>query len=322
MSQFKLNLAFVGSGPWARKYHFPALAHLREQSDSTMNLRLRGFYSLDQTEATELTDQYAFEQVYANLDMLMTDPEVNAIAVVINPAALRDVLTLLAPSELPIFSEKPPGISYVEAQALSELITQPNLVAFNRRFIALNRHFKDIVAAMQDVYFVEGHFFRHERDELGHISQTAIHWINLMEFVFGEISHVRTERFNHPTTPTWVTLAHLRFADGLRGLLKILPCTGGQSERLEVHSPNQIAYLTGPFGSNAGQIVLETTEEGHLVETVIPGSSKPEIIERGIVPEYEAFFESVRSGRAAESTFQNAVNTMRIAEAIEQGIDL
>ena len=42
----------------------------------------------------------------------------------------------------------------------------------------------------------------------------------------------------------------------------------------------------------------------------------------GIVGEYLELFDLVANGSASCSTFQNAVNSMRVAEAIEIGVDL
>jgi hypothetical protein len=92
--------------------------------------------------------------------------------------------------------------------------------------------------------------------------------------------------------------------------------------------PERTAYLYGPLWADPGEIVIEENERAEvlhkqqLVRRTIPGGLGLEIIERGIVAEYEEFFAAVRSGRSTRSNFQNAVNSMRIAEAIELGIDL
>ena len=52
--------------------------------------------------------------------------------------------------------------------------------------------------------------------------------------------------------------------------------------------------------------------------SVLSGSNEGlEIVERGIVGEYEEFFSRACAGLSTRSNFQNALNSMRVAEAIE-----
>jgi len=100
----------------------------------------------------------------------------------------------------------------------------------------------------------------------------------------------------------------------------VFPCSGSQVERLAVHSETQSVYLRGPLGDDPGEIVVEAGRERRVIlpEGMI---TAPEIVRVGIVAEYEEFFECVSNGAPSRSTFQNAVNSMRVAEALEYGYD-
>ncbi|MBN2392006.1 MAG: Gfo/Idh/MocA family oxidoreductase [Anaerolineae bacterium] len=313
-----VNLAFVGSGNWARKHHFPALDYLRTHAADRFDVRLRGIYSLERTEAAAVAERYGFARVYDSLDALVADPEINAVAVAVSPAAAADVLEQVIALRVPIFSEKPPGISTAQARYLSEIITVPNVLAFNRRFAPLNNIFKDIVDKMEHTYFVEGHFLRHNRLDETFVIGTGIHWINFMTYLFGDIIHVSVDRFPNSQSETWMRIAQVIFAGGLKGTLKFFPCTGSQVERIEVHNNVQSAYLDGPLGDNPGKIVIEAGTERQVIQPEAL-SAAPEIVRIGIVGEYEVFFETVCDGAPSRSTFQNAVNAMQVAEAIEYG---
>ncbi len=281
-----VNLAFVGTGAWAQQHHFPTLKHLREEG---VPLRLRGVTSLELEEA--------------------------------ECVAAYDVIMQLTPLTVPIFSEKPPGISLDQAQSLSERVTVPNVVAFNRRYEPLNNLYKTTVDAMSDLSFVEGHFMRHRRFDEAFMIGTGIHWINFMSYLFGEIRHVRTTRLRDPATETWIWLADLIFEGGLRGMLKVIPCSGSQYERLAVHSHVQSAYLQGALASEPGRIIVE---RGHERRVIAPEDDavQPDFIRLGIAGEYREFVNAVLRGKPTRSNFQNAVNTMRIAEAMEYGFDV
>ena len=180
-----IKLAYIGSGGWARKNHFPALKYIVSAQNEQYEVHLQGITSLDYQEACEVAGKYGFARVYKNIDDLISDSEINAVAVAITPDALKDVLTQVVTRNIPILSEKPPGISSKQAQFLSETVRVPNLVTFNRRFNPLNQIFRKIVQEMTDIHFVEGSFYRHARLDETFMIGTGIHWINFIEYVLG-----------------------------------------------------------------------------------------------------------------------------------------
>jgi predicted dehydrogenase len=316
MTPHPIHLAFVGAGPWARRQHFPALAHLVKTlpHEAGITLNLRGITSLEPEAARAAAEQVGFDVVYPDLDALLEDQSVTAIAVAVPPAAAKAVIERVVTRQVPLFSEKPPGISIAEAEALSELVQVPNLLAFNRRFAPLNNTFKEIVADMDGVYFVEGHFLRHQRLDPTFMVGTGIHWINFMIYCFGEIQSATVERFRTPHQECWNRVAQLTFPGELRGLLKVFPCSGTTVEQLEAHSSTQSVYLDGPLGPNPGRIIVARGEAQEIIEQEI---AQPEIVRTGIVAEYFEFFTRACAGMPTRSTFQNAVNAMRVAEILE-----
>ena len=319
MSRQSIRLAFVGSGDWARRHHFPSLAHLTQHSttqDLGIDLHLRGIYSLDPEIAAGVAAETGFERVYPSLDALLDDDAVDAVAVAVTPSALASVLKRVLTKGVPIFSEKPPGVTAQEAKHLSDLVTVPNVLAFNRRFIPLNNTFKSLVDDLEDIYYVEGAFYRHQRLDETFMIGTGIHWINFMEYVYGEIQDVSVERFPNPSNNTVNRVAQLTFPNKLRGQLKVFQCTGAQVERIEVHSASRSITLHGPLGRRPGRIIIHQGAQ----ETIIDPEATdplPEIIRLGIVGEYVEFLTKACAGLPTRSNFQNAVNSMRVAEAME-----
>jgi len=318
MARQRINLAFIGSGAWARRYHFPTLRYLLTTPPAGFDvaLHLQGIFSLEPGVARTVAAQTGFRQVYPSLDALLDDPDVDAIAVAVTPAAAKGVIERVVPRGVPIFSEKPPGISTAEAQALAERVDVPNVLAFNRRFAPLNITFRALADELTGTYFVDAHFYRHERLEDAFMIGTGIHWINFIEYVCGEIHDVTVDRFPSPRAPAWNRVAHLTFAGGLRGLLKVFPASGSQVERLDIHSPARSLYLEGPLWDRPGRIVVDAGATREVIEPEAQ-TPLPEIVRLGIVGEYVEFLTRACAGLPTRSTFQNAVNAMRVAEAME-----
>lgn len=322
MTSRSINLAFVGSGGWARRFHFPALDHIRRSpDDADFELNLRGIYSLESDVATSVAETYGFDRVYPDMQALVDDQALDAVAVAVTPEALVSVVQQLIPRRIPIFSEKPPGVTTAEAELLSRTVDVPNVLAFNRRYAPLNNTFKALVDDFEEITFVEGHFFRHNRLDEAFMIGTGIHWVNFLAYLFGEIRQMKVERRQNPKNATWLWVAHLVFAGGLRGLLKVFPCTGSEIERVEVHTNERSAYLHGPLWGHPSKIIIDSGEDHQVID---PEADKPlpEVVRLGIVNEYREFFDVVLGKATSRSTFQNAVNSMQVAEAMQRGIDL
>lgn len=320
MTQQTINLAFVGTGSWARRYHFPALDALAHNpglvTDPTydVDLALAGVFSLEPEMAARIADQIGFARVYESLDALIDDDTVDAVAVLVPPEAAHDVVRRVAEKGVPLFSEKPPGISTVQAQALAHAVTVPNVLAFNRRFAPLNNTFKQLVGQLESILYVEGQFFRHNRTEPEFMIGTGIHWINFMAYVCGEIESVVTQAIASPECTT-SRVAQLTFADGIPGQLQVLPCTGSNVERLTVHSPSRTLYLHGPLWDHPGRIIVHDRSQEEVIDLEAE-APLPEVVRLGIVGEWVEFLTKACAGEPTRSTFQNGVNSMWVAEAM------
>ena len=271
--------------------------------------------------ARTVAAEYGFQRVYGDLDELVADPELDAIAILVRPWHLHDVLLKLVPRGLPLFSEKTPGLTLAEAEAMARLVTVPNVMALNRRYGLLANRFRDLVQAMEGVYFAEAHFFRHERTDEPFAVETAIHIVDYLQYVFGEIGGVQTTRLPNPVNQTTNSIARLTFASGLFGLLKIFPCTGMLVERVEVHSNAQSAFLHGPLNDDRGRITVFGGGQHGGNGQVIEGSDEL-VVEQGFVDEYDEFMQAALDGVRPRATFQSVVSAMRICEAIHLGRDL
>jgi predicted dehydrogenase len=249
----------------------------------------------------------------------MDDDAINAIAVVVNPEAVTGVISVVTKKNVPIFSEKPPGISLEEATYLSENIKVPNLIAFNRRFIPLNNVFRNIIQNMNEITFIEGSFYRYNRLDETFMIGTGIHWINFFEYLLGPITHAETTRWKNPENLSWLRTSQIIFDSGVKGMMKFFPCSGSVFERVEVHSNTQSIYLEGPMGTFPGRIIMHSKQGEEIITQ--PKPLPAEVVRVGIVGEYRAFFNLITQGTHSPSTFQNALNSMRIAEAMEKGID-
>jgi predicted dehydrogenase len=335
------RLAVVGTGVWAQKIHYPTIAQLRGRT-----FALHGICSLDQDAARQLARHYGFSRVYRDAGELIADRTVDAIAVIVMPRALPELLPRLQARGVPLLTEKPPGADSIQAAELARAITVPHVVSFNRRFVSLVTRLREEVRKLDAPVFAEARFYRHGRLDPDFIRGTGIHMINTMEYVFGPVARAATQRRPHPGAPTSNWLTELEFASGLAARLHFLPCTGMQVEQIEVHSAGRSLVLDIPaIGDPRGALTSFVTDDGPAVAAGTPGELPPvgsgggyqalfnatrQTVEAppadenplrtcGFAGAYEELAAVVRGG-ASRSTFRDSLATMRLADAIEDGV--
>jgi len=316
MNPKTINLAVIGAGEWAQLYHLPAVRYLQKK----YSLQITGIWNRTTEKAHAAARKFGIQRVYSGLDEMLRDPDINCFAIVVHADALKGVLDKVLARNLPVLTEKPPGRNYDEAKALSHAVKVTNVVAFNRRYTPLNQKFNQIVRQMQGIYFAECHFYRHQRHYADFITETGIHGINFMEYLFGKVQTVLTEKWKNPENDTNIWISSMVFESGVKGLMKFFPCSGSSVERYEVHSKDISAYLHSPQHYTEdipGRIIVHKKSKIHRI--IEGGEEDDPVIVSGFVGEYSDFFDAILYDKATVSNFQNASHSMLLAEAIETG---
>ncbi|MCJ7737214.1 MAG: Gfo/Idh/MocA family oxidoreductase, partial [Anaerolineae bacterium] len=294
------------------------------------DVRIAALCERDPEIASRVSREYGIRTVYSDVESFSMDETLDCYVVIIRPRALKPVLKTLVRRRAPIFTEKPPGFSADEAEALAGLIDVPNVVAFNRRYFPIVETFRQLLNELDGIYYVDCSFYRSERYDSQLFSEgkgsnaspfvmgTGLHAINLLEYLFGEIASCRSTNVSVPTNATQAWLCDLDFASGLAGRLKMLPCTGSAVEWIEVHSQCRSLHLHhGMYGKIDYPGTIWVHEGGELTEIIHGDGELPRLVNVGFVGKYLEFFQAVAAGGPTRSNFRNAVNSIRVAEGIE-----
>lgn len=176
---------------------------------------------------------------YADIaQMLETEREIDAVISCTPPGARRQVIQAAAAHKLPVFVEKPPASSLDDARAILQAIEGSGAavsVGFMYRYLPAVDRLKEIIAG-QAINLVQSSFFCPAATEWGlpawfyikersggHVLDQAIHVIDLVRFVAGDITQVYTLGNNVicPRTPEFTiedsSSTVLRFANGASG---------------------------------------------------------------------------------------------------------
>jgi len=320
MNTKNINIAIIGAGKWSQMCHIPVIKYLEKKYP----LHITGIWNRTIAKAVEASQKYHISKVYKSLNEAINDKKVNCFSIVINPLVLMNIIRKILKRNLPILCEKPPGVTAKDAKELSIIVKVSNVVAFNRRYTPINQQYKEIIENMKNIYYVECRLYRSERYCKHFITNTGIHGINYMEYLFGPIKKVKVDKWKNPINDTNIWICRMNFTSGLKGLIKFFPCSGSSIERYEVHSTNISAYLYSPqyyTEDYPGQIIIykKLLKE---IQTIRGNIEESHLFIYGFINEYIDFFNAFLKNVPTISNFQNVENSMRIAEMIEKGVNV
>ena len=96
-----------------------------------------GITSRTLSKATDLADKYGIENVYNDIDLLITKCELDGIMVLVSADQIFNVAKKIIPTKIPLFIEKPAGLIPSETKSLTTLADKygtANMVGYNRRY--------------------------------------------------------------------------------------------------------------------------------------------------------------------------------------------
>lgn len=345
----QLHVGIIGAGNIARRH----LENLRFLGGN----QIVGICDLDLSRAQELAGMVGAE-AYRTVDDLFAGVQgLDAVVICTPPAVRRQVFEQAAAHGIAVYCEKPPAATVEEGLQIAEIIERHNLicsVGFHMRyspavdrFLELtNGHRMNIVQSMAAspaalLNSLEGWFFIKEKSG-GHLMDQAIHTIDLLRYVVGEITAVHTFGNNvlRPKADDFTiedtTISNMRFANGAsgshihswaasKGRGELLIMGEGFSLSLQSHTPPYVRGFMGRPGSEQTP-VDETFAQGPAMGRtgkISPQRRPEDPPDPPHCGAMEAFLEAVSSGRrsAIRSTYLDGLRSLAVVLGMNRSID-
>lgn len=312
MTKRPLRIGFLGAGTWMRTYHLPSAMELVKTGD----IVLQGIWNRTLSTAQKVAEDYPYLRVYPDPEELVASPDIDALVIAVSRNATGELLKLANRYHKPVLVEKPPAKDYEEAKMLSELITVPTLVAFNRIFTPIFRQLQQSMPQRLDR--VECHFYRRERNDPQFVLETGIHALMNFSILLGDGVVDTCEKNFSPDAPVpcWDTTVVYPQAGDLKVHFDFNPYSTLSVERYFFYSGSRILQLQ--FNQHFAQDdeeMLIISEDGHMVSKWRPDSFGP-LERQGYVGEYRAFIEMVQSGSMSPIDISRAAKVMLLAQQI------
>ncbi|MGG7465776.1 Gfo/Idh/MocA family oxidoreductase [Plantibacter sp. YIM 135347] len=263
-------------------------------------------------------------------DMLVGTPSLDRVIVCAQPADQPAIVRRLLGAGLHVLAEKPLGGDAQEAQDLADLARANGAVlrtAFMKRFASAAIALRELldsgdlgaVLSFDIAFAAETSAFAPTRASF--IRLAAIHHIDLLRFLFGEVE--RVDVVASGTAETFTIIATVRLASGAVGTLRLTNSAGSTSEIDEVAVTAEHGTLAM---SNTREITIqkasdspdwqrlsETTTRLQPAVSTMSGAGQ-DLVLRGFVGEIRAF--ATEEFAADDDCAESNVRTMRLVDEI------
>src|SRR6185437_3838074 len=312
-----LRIAHIGAGEWSRYVHGPTLQRLAQRSLVSLEL----ICDMQLSRAEEFRRQFGYRLASDNIDDALHRAEPEAIVCTVQPSATATLVKSLLPLGVPLFIEKPPGVSLVEAKSLataSEAAKVLTFVAFNRRSIPSLVRLKQWTVK-NAVRIARAEMLRTNRMEPEFAIVTGIHVLDAMRFLLGNPTEIEVRRRVYGSSVACDSWVRLLFPNGVEADVSMLLNTGLKREmyRLTADGSSAEAALGASYNADTSfhgdrYWCGEKIVEQHPL-------ADDRLVDDGIVGEYEEFIRLAITGAPSTCSLTDAALSMQLAKAVQDG---
>ncbi len=310
----QIRLALIGAGSHCRGNHAPAMAqYAREHPDQ---VELVAVCDLQRGKAEAFAETYGFKAVYTDY-VEMIEKEHPDGCVCVMPIELTAPLAIdLMKRGMPVTVEKPMGESLEKIRKIvsaAEETGTPNMVSVNRRFDPLICKGLQWARDQGALRYVRASILRHNRREPTFMSGTAIHPIDALRSIVGDISSYQA--WPHEGNPIWM---HTVFTceSGAIATLDVLTTDGSVEERYEMFGDGfrvDVCAGTSPYPR------LRCWKDNSLIIDECPPEDQPQFISVGAYAETVEFATALAEGRPPWPSVAEVYPSVEIAFKLDPG---
>jgi predicted dehydrogenase len=310
-----LRIAHIGAGAWSRYAHGPVLHRLAQRSLVSLEL----ICDLQIERARQFRDLFHYRYASDNVHQMLAEIRPDVIVCTVQPSAAAELVKSLLPLRIPLFIEKPPGISLCEATSLASASVASGaftFIAFNRRSIPSIVRLKEW-AAHNPIRFARAEMLRTNRLEPDFAIATGIHAIDTIRFLMGNPASIEVNPRTHDNSTARDYSVRLSFANSAVAEISLMLNTGLRRESYYLSSTGATAeaVLGSAYSSELcfqGDRLWygETITQQHLLDN-------DPLIDGGFLGEYEEFFRLLAEGTPSTCSLTDAAYSMQLAEAVQ-----
>src|SRR5437762_5872888 len=308
-----LRLAIVGCGEHSRESHAAPLA--RYAANQPGQVELAAACDIDLQRANAFCRDFGFARAYTDIELMLATEELHGCVSIMPVDRIVEIGALLLEKKLPCVIEKPLGQTLAEAEQLAQVAREtgtPHMVSVNRRCMPYLNRASEWAKQTGGLKYVRAAQVRHGRSELDFIWATAIHPLDALRHIAGDVKDYKTEIFKEGLSTIWYAIS-LTFNNGVTGRIEILPTAGMIEESYELFGEGFRARVVAGSGS---QRSLQCWRNGQLEIDEQSSETEPEDLRNGSYEEVEEFVGALKVGKTPRPTVEEILPSARICFAI------
>ncbi len=311
----KVRVAVIGAGAMVNSAHAPSLAIMPD-------VEIVGIADIVRERADETAAKFGIPRAFSDYREMLDATAPDAVYIVVRPQFLFDIAGHCLTTGKHLFVEKPPGVYSEQTRQLAHLAAKHNCltaVGFQRRFAPITVECRRRVLERGPMYQVVVSFLKWYDD--GPIYEGAtdllyadvIHIVDTIRWAAGaEAMDVYSDIKAHDGAEySNAHNAFVRFANGTVGYLQSNHRVGARQLRFEFHGRG----ISCVFEPESGGVVYQAKQPPlQLSATEMAGG--PEMFRIGFYQQARHFVDCVKAGRQPDTCFADALNTMKLCDAI------
>ena len=314
----KVKVGFIGAGNIANAWHYPSVADCCDLAE------LAAICDLNQERLNSTADKYGVAHRFTDLREMQERVELDAVYCIGPPMMLLETVLPCLRAGKHVFTEKPLGMSARQAEQMAAAAEENGcltMVGFNRRHAYVIDRCKQMVDERGGPTQVVAEFHKYMLGQppyygMSIVLMDVIHSIDFMRHFCGDPVEV------HSAVRRWhndwdnVFNALVVFEGGVVGMLTANRASGTRFERFEVHGRGIACFIRAP---ERAEVWMDDAPEPIVLSGAELAGSEDNRLTYGFLRESRHFLTCVRDGVQPLSNFADALKTMRLCEAIEQG---
>ncbi|GHT95069.1 oxidoreductase [Spirochaetia bacterium] len=317
-----LKVVMIGAGGRANGVIYPSFNDLQKQG----TVEIVGICDIDLGRLTATADKYGIKNRYGaggvlDYQKMVADLKPDAAVVIGQPHIMYDIWMWCLEQGLHLYIEKPLALSIHQARALAAVAKRKGVVTQ----VSLQRRYTPMVAKLRDECRKRGpmthvvcKFYKNNiEDFLGardHMMDDSVHAIDTLRWMAdSEVVKVDSVTNRVGTVDINFIMAQLTFANGCVGHLMNNWSSGKRIFAVEMHAP-------GIFVEAEHETKGSMYTGGNLTPTVFDAAeaagSTEGHVSSGVLAAATDFVNCCLNGGKPQCAFENAVNTMKVAEVI------
>src|SRR6185369_2735522 len=313
-----IRIALAGCGEHSRSSHAAPLARFAVAQPN--EIKLVAACDLNRERALEFCHSFGFARAYEDFEQMLEVEKPDACVSVMPMEKIGEVGIKLLRLRIPCVIEKPLGTSLPEIERLAVVAREtqtPHMVSVNRRFMPYLNQAHSWMQQHGPLRYVRATQVRHRRNEPDFIWSTALHAIDALRYIAGDV-----ERFDVTVPPAgtsgvnWYVIS-LAFESGTTGQVEILPTAGMVEESYELFGEGCRARVTAGAGT---QRSLACWADGKQIIVSHATEDEPEDLRNGAYQEVEEFVRALRIGSHPQPSIDDILPSARISFEIADRI--